>query len=135
MKAGNYQTQTPSVNDLLFGTQNSTGNTVNFKMQDVVNLTQAPSVVSTNTLTATTISNINTYFTGTAGIQFAVTLPTASSNIDGLKYVIMSTANRAATTWITPGATAIVGAPTSLVAYTPVCFQYNNANTTWYISM
>ena len=135
MKAGNYQTQSPSVNDLLFGTQNSTGNTVNFRLQDVVNITQAPSIVPTNTLTAYTISNINTYFTGTAGIQFVVTLPTASSNIDGLKYVIMSTANRAATTWITPGATTIVGAPTSLFGGTPVCFQYNNSDTTWYISM
>lgn len=136
MKAGNYQTKSPSVNDLLFGTQNSTGDTVNFKVQDIVNLTQSPSIVSTDTLTATTISNINTYFTGTiAGINFAITMPTASSNIDGLKYVIMSTINRPTTTWIVPGATAIVGAPSSLVANTPVCFQYNNANTTWYISM
>jgi hypothetical protein len=135
MKAGNYQTQSPSVNDLLFGTQNSTGNTVNFRLQDVVNITQAPSIVPTNTLIAYTISNINTYFTGTiVGIQFAVTLPTASSNIDGLKYVIMSTLNRPTTTWITPGG-SIVGAPSSLAANTPVCFQYNNANTTWYISM
>lgn len=135
MKAGNYQTQSPSVNDLLFGTQNSTGNTVNFRLQDVVNITQSPSIVPTNTLTAYTISNINTYFTGTiVGVQFAVTLPTASSNIDGLKYVIMSTLNRPTTTWITPGG-SIVGAPSSLVANTPVCFQYNNANTTWYISM
>ena len=102
MKAGNYQTQSPSVNDLLFGTQNSTGDTVNFRLQDVVNITQAPSIVPTNTLTAYTISNINTYFTGTiAGAQFAITLPTASSNIDGLKYVIMSTVTRATTTWLT----------------------------------
>ena len=134
MKAGNYQTNSPSVNDLLFGTQSSTGDTVNFKVQDVVNLTQAPSVVSTNVLTAVTISNINTYFTGTAGAQFDITMPTASSNIDGLKYVIMSTTPRAATTWITPGA-SIVGAPATLAVNTPVCFQYNNSNTTWYISM
>jgi hypothetical protein len=135
MKAGNYQTQSPSVNDLLFGTQNSTGDTVNFRLQDVVNITQAPSIVPTNTLTAYTISNINTYFTGTiAGANFAVTLPTASANIDGLKYVIMSTVTRATTTWVTPGA-SIVGAPSTLTADTPVCFQYNNANTTWYISM
>lgn len=134
MKAGNYQTKTPSVNDLLFGTKNSTGETVNFKIQDVVNLTQAPSIVSTNTLIAATISNINTYFTGTAGANFAVTLPTASANIDGLKYVIMSTATRATTTWVTPGG-SIVGAPSTLTANTPVCFQYNNSDTTWYISM
>jgi hypothetical protein len=135
MKAGNYQTKSPSVNDLLFGTKNSTGETVNFKVQDVVNLTQTPSIVSTNTLIATTITNINTYFTGTiAGANFAITLPTASSNIDGLKYVIMSTINRPTTTWVTPGG-SIVGAPSSLTANTPVCFQYNNANTTWYISM
>jgi len=81
MKAGNYQTQSPSVNDLLFGTQNSTGDTVNFRLQDVVNITQAPSIVPTNTLIAYTISNINTYFTGIAGANFAVTLPTASEYI------------------------------------------------------
>lgn len=134
MKAANYQIKAPSVNDLLFGTKNSSGDTVNFRVQDVVNLTQTPSIVSTNTLIAATISNINTYFTGTTGAQFAVTMPTASSNIDGLKYVIMSTVTRASTTWVTPGAT-IVGAPSTLTANTPVCFQYNNANTTWYISM
>ena len=135
MKAGNYQTKTPSVNDLLFGTKNSTGETVNFKIQDVVNLTQTPEIVSTATLASYTISNINTYFTGTpAAISFAVTMPTASSNIDGLKYVIMSTVNRPTTTWVTPGG-SIVGAPSSLTANTPVCFQYNNSDTTWYISM
>ena len=133
MKAGNYQTKTPSVNDLLFGTKNSTGETVNFKIQDVVNLTQTPDVVSTATLASYTISNINTYFTGTpAAVAFAVTMPTASSNIDGLKYVIMSTVTRASTTWVTPGATI---APSTLTADTPVCFQYNNSDTTWYISM
>ena len=134
MKAANYQIKAPSVDDLLFCTKNSSGDTVNFRVQDVVNLTQAPSIVSTNTLIAATISNINTYFTGTAGANFAVTLPTASANIDGLKYVIMSTATRATTTWVTPGG-SIVGAPSTLTANTPVCFQYNNANTTWYISM
>lgn len=135
MKAANYQIKAPSVNDLLFGTKNSSGDTVNFRVQDVVNLTQAPDIVSTTTLASYTISNINTYFTGTpAAIAFAVTMPTASSNIDGLKYVIMSTVTRASTTWVTPGAT-IVGAPSTLTANTPVCFQYSNANTTWYISM
>lgn len=135
MKAGNYQTKNPSVNDLLFGTKSSTGDTVNFKIQDVVNLTQAPEIDSTATLTTYTISNINTYFTGTpAALSFAVTMPTASSNINGLKYVVMSTVNRPSTTWITPGA-SIVGAPSTLTANTPVCFQYNNSDTTWYISM
>ena len=134
MKAANYQIKAPSVDDLLFGTKNSSGDTVNFRVQDVVNLTQTPSIVSTNTLISATISNINTYFTGTAGANFAVTLPTANANIDGLKYVIMSIATRATTTWVTPGG-SIVGAPSTLTANTPVCFQYNNANTTWYISM
>jgi hypothetical protein len=135
MRVNNYQVKSPSVNDLIFGTKSSSNETVNFRIQDVVNLTQAPSVVSTNTLTAYTIVNINTYFTGTAGASFAITLPTASEAIDGLKYVIMSTTNRATTTWVIPGASAIVGAPSSLVAQTPICFQYNNSNTTWYISM
>lgn len=135
MRVNNYQVKSPSVNDLIFGTKSSSNETVNFRIQDVVNLTQAPSVVSTNTLTAYTVVNINTYFTGTAGASFAITLPTASEAIDGLKYVIMSTTNRPTTTWVIPGASAIVGAPSSLVAQTPICFQYNNSNTTWYISM
>ena len=134
MKAANYQIKPPSVDDLLFGTKNSSGDTVNFRVQDVVNLTQTPSIVTTNVLISATISNINTYFTGTTGLTFAVTLPTANANIDGLKYVIMSTATRATTTWVTPGG-SIVGAPSTLTANTPVCFQYNNANATWYISM
>ena len=72
MKAANYQIKSPSVNDLLFGTKNSSGDTVNFRVQDVVNLTQAPEIVSTATLASYTISNINTYFTGTpAAIAFA----------------------------------------------------------------
>lgn len=135
MKVNNYQAESPSVNDLIFGTKNSSGETVNFRIQDVVNLTQSPSVVATNTLTTYSIVSINTYFTGTAGASFALALPTASESIDGLKYVIMSTTNRPSTTWVTPGASNIVGAPSSLVADTPICFQYNNSNTTWYISM
>jgi ribosomal protein S8E len=135
MRVNNYRVESPSVNDLIFGTKSSNSDTVNFRIQDVVNLTQAPSVVSTNTLTTYSIVNINTYFTGTAGASFAITLPTASESIDGLKYVIMSTTNRPTTTWVTPGATTIVGAPSSLVANTPICFQYNNSDTTWYISM
>jgi hypothetical protein len=135
MKVANYQVKSPSVGDLIFGSKNSSNETVNFRIQDVVNLTQAPSVVSTNTLTSYNIVNINTYFTGTAGVSFALALPAASESIDGLKYVIMSTTNRPSTTWVIPGATGIIGAPASLVAYTPICFQYNNSNTTWYISM
>lgn len=135
MKASNYQVKSPSVNDLIFGTKNSSNETVNFRIQDVVNLTQAPSVVSTATLTAYSIANINTYFTGIAGASFEITLPTASESIDGLKYVIMSTTIRPSTTWVVLGATAIVGAPSTLFANTPICFQYNNSDTTWYISI
>jgi hypothetical protein len=61
-------------------------------------------------------------------------MPTASSSINGAKYVIMSTATRLVTTWITPGATAILGSPATLTANTPICFQYDNATTTWYVS-
>ena len=135
MRVNNYQVKSPSVNDLIFGTKSSSNETVNFRIQDVVNLTQAPSVVSTNVLTTYNIVNINTYFTGNAGASFAITLPTASEAIDGLKYVIMSTVQRSNITWVVPGATAIVGAPSTLFAYNPICFQYNNSNTTWYISM
>jgi len=33
------------------------------------------------------------------------------------------------------GGATIVGAPSTLTANTPVCFQYNHANATWYISL
>jgi hypothetical protein len=63
-------------------------------------------------------------------------MPTASSSINGAKYVIMSTATRLVTTWITPGAVGILGiAPPTLSANTPICLQYDNATTAWYISM
>jgi hypothetical protein len=63
-------------------------------------------------------------------------MPTASSSINGAKYVIMSTVTRPATTWITPGATGILGIPPAiLTADTPICLQYDNATTAWYISM
>jgi hypothetical protein len=91
-------------------------------------------VTSTNALTTVTLTSQNTYFTGTAGASFAITLPAASSYIDGQKFVIMSTAARAVTTWISTGAT-FVGAPAALVANTPVCIHYNHANLVWYVSL
>ena len=134
MKVQNYSIVAPSINDTVFGT--AKGDTVNFNVQSLLALNSVPLINSTATLIAATISSTNTYFTSaTAGLNFAITMPTASSSINGAKYVIMSTVTRPTTTWITPGATAILGAPATLTANTPICFQYDNATTTWYVSM
>jgi len=133
MKVQNYITETPSTGSKVFGL-NANGDSVNFNVPALLALNQTPTVVATNALTAATLTNVNTYFTGTAGASFAVTLPASNSNLDGVKYVVMSTATRATTTWTSSGAT-IVGAPSTLTANTPVCLQYSHANTTWYISI
>ena len=133
MKVQNYITETPSTTSKVFGT-NASGNTVNFDVPALLALNQTPTVVANNALTSATLINVNTYFTGTVGASFAVTLPASNSNLDGVKYVIMSTVTRATTTWASAGAT-IVGAPATLTANTPVCFQYSHANTAWYISL
>jgi hypothetical protein len=133
MKVQNYNTETPSTGSKVFGS-NAAGNTVNFSVPALLALNQSPSVVVTNALTAATLTNVNTYFTGTAGPSFAVTLPAASSNLDGVKYVVMSTATRATTTWSSSGA-LVVGAPSTLTANTPVCLQYSHTFLTWYISL
>jgi len=133
MKVQNYTTETPSTTSKVFGT-NAAGNTVNYEVPALLALNQTPSVVATNALTAATLTNVNTYFTGTAGPSFAVNLPAASSNLDGVKYVIMSTVERVSTTWVSTGAT-FVGAPATLLANTPVCLQYSHANLKWYISI
>ena len=133
MKVQNYITETPSTASKVFGT-NAAGNTVNFDVPALLALNQAPFVEAANLLTAATLTNVNTYFTGTAGASFAITLPASNSNLDGVKYVIMSTSTRATTTWASAGA-AIVGAPATLTANTPVCLQYSHANATWYISI
>lgn len=133
MKVQNYTTETPNTNCRVFGL-NANGNTVNFNVPALLALNQAPSVVATNSLTSATLTNVNTYFTGTAGASFAITLPASNSNLDGVKYVVMSTATRATTTWTSSGS-VIVGAPSTLTENTPVCLQYNHANTTWYISI
>lgn len=133
MKVQNYITETPNTNCRVFGL-NANGSTVNFNVPALLALNQAPSVVAINSITGVTLTNVNTYFTGTAGASFAITLPASNSNLDGVKYVVMSTATRATTTWASSGAT-IVGAPSTLTANTPVCLQYNHANTTWYISL
>jgi hypothetical protein len=139
MKINSYNNSTPTTSTSLIGS-NGTGDTFNFTVQSIFDLIYSgivnvnPSVVTTNALTSTTITSTNTYFTGTTGASFAITFPAANSNLNGIKYTVMSTAARATTTWISTGAT-FVGAPTALVANTPVCFQYNHSNTTWYISL
>ena len=133
MRVQNYITETPNTNCRVFGL-NANGSTVNFNVPALLALNQAPTVNATNDQTATTLTNVNTYFTGTAGASFAITLPASSSNLDGVKYVVMSTAERASTTWTSSGA-SVVGAPSTLLANTPVCLQYSHANATWYISI
>lgn len=133
MKVQNYITETPNTQCRVFGI-NASGSAVNFNVPALLALNQAPSVITTNLLTLATLTNVNTYFTGTAGASFAITLPAANSNLDGVKYVVMSTATRASTTWVSSGA-VVVGAPSTLTANTPVCLQYSHANTTWYISI
>lgn len=90
-------------------------------------------VVSTNSLTAATLTSQRTYFTGTAGASFAITFPAAAAAIDGALFTVMSTAARATTTYVSTGAT-FVGAPSSLIANTPVVFQYHHATTQWFIT-
>ena len=139
MKINSYNNSTPTTSTTLIGSS-STGETFNFTVQSVFDLIYSgvlnvnPSVIATNGLTSTTITSTNTYFTGTTGASFAITFPAANSNLNGIKYTVMSTAARATTTWISTSAT-FVGAPAALVANTPVCFQYNHSNTTWYISL
>lgn len=139
MKINSYNNSTPTTSTTLIGS-NSTGETFNFTVQSVFDLIYSgvlnvsPSVVTTNTLTSATITSTNTYFTGTTGASFAITLPAANPNLNGIKYTVMSTAARATTTWISTGAT-FIGAPTALVANTPVCFQYNHSDLKWYISL
>lgn len=133
MKVNNYNVVAPNVNCTVFGTDEN-GAQKNFNAQALVSLNATPQVESTNLLTSFTITKTNTYFTGTAGASFAITLPASNYNLNGAKYVVMSTATRAATTWTSAGCT-IVGAPTTLTANTPVCLQYNHSNATWYISL
>jgi hypothetical protein len=133
MKVNNYNVVAPNVNCTVFGTDEN-GSQKNFNVQALLALNATPEVVATDLLTSRTILVTNTYFTGSAGASFAITLPASNSNLNGAKYVIMATATRAATTWISGGAT-FVGAPSTLTANTPVCFQYNHANATWYISL
>ena len=133
MKVNNYNVVAPNVNCTVFGTDEY-GNQKNFNVQALLALNSTPHIVTNNTLTSFTIINTNTYFTGTAGASFAITLPASNSNLNGAKYVVMATETRATTTWISSGAT-IVGAPSTLTANTPVCLQYNHSNATWYISL
>jgi hypothetical protein len=133
MKVNNYNVVAPNVDCTVFGTDEA-GAQKNFNVQALVSLNATPEVVATNLLTSHTITKTNTYFTGTAGASFAITLPASNFNLNGAKYVVMATATRATTTWTSAGAT-IVGAPATLTANTPVCLQYNHANATWYISL
>jgi len=91
------------------------------------------SVSATSSLTAAAPTKRRTYFTGAAGASFAVTLPSAAVSIDGALITLMSTETRAATTWVSAGAT-FEGAPSSLTANVPVTFQYHHATRQWFIT-
>jgi len=133
MKVNNYNVVAPNVDCTVFGTDEA-GAQKNFNVQALLALNATPQIVTNDALTSYTVIKTNTYFTGTAGATFTIYLPASNSNLNGAKYVLMATITRGSTTWISPGAT-IVGAPSALTANTPVCFQYNHANATWYISL
>jgi hypothetical protein len=134
MKVNNYQNGIIGLNVRLFGSDGS-GDQKNYPFNQVLGVTNSIQVVSDNTLDAYSIVYANTYFTGTADTSFDITLPASSPDIHTYKYIIMSTVNRPALTWDLNGASASVGLPTSLTAYTPICIQYNHSDLTWYISM
>jgi len=142
MKINSYNNSTPTTSTTLIGSD-STGETFNFTVQSVFDLIYSgvlnvnASVVADNALTSATITSTNTYFTGTTGASFAITFPAANSNLNGIKYTVMSTAERLVTTFISSGAT-FVGVPTSLSpsnVATPICFQYNHSDLKWYRSL
>jgi len=141
MKINSYNNSTPTTSTKLIGS-NSTGETFNFTVQSVFDLIYSgvlnvnASVVATNALTSATITSTNTYFTGTvAGASFAITFPAANSNLNGIKYTVMSTIARPTTTWSSTGATFAGVPPAALVADTPICFQYNHSDLKWYRSL
>jgi hypothetical protein len=142
MKINSYNNSTPTTSTTLIGSD-STGETFNFTVQSVFDLIYSgvlnvnPSVVATNSLTSTTITSTNTYFTGTFGASFAITFPASNSSLDGIKFVVMSMVTRVSVTWSSSGAT-FASFPNTLSAGgvpTPVCFQYNHSNATWYPSL
>jgi len=98
-----------------------------------INMSNSKSVITTNLLTAATVTTEYTYFTGTAGASFAITLPAASSSIDGMFITIVSSVLRASTTWTSTGAT-FVGVPASLSINTPIKLQYHHATLQWFVT-
>ena len=142
MKINSYNNSTPTTSTTLIGSD-STGETFNFTVQSVFDLIYSgvlnvnASVVAGNALTSATITSTNTYFTGTTGASFAIAFPAANSNLNGIKYTVMSTVERLVTTFTSTGAT-FVGAPSSLSpsgVATPICFQYNHSDLKWYRSL
>lgn len=133
MKVNNYANDKINIKVRLFGTDEK-GDQKNYPFDNVLGVTNSIEVVDNNNLTEFSIAEANTYFTGTAGASFEITLPEANPDYNTYKYIIMSTVNRPSVTWVAVGA-SIVGLPTSLSANTPICVQYNNVDTTYYISM
>lgn len=86
----------------------------------------------TATLLSKTLSARHTYLTGGAGATMAMTLPAASSSLDGRIYSVMSSNLRLLTSWVSSGA-SFVGAPGTMGALVPYSFQYDHASTTWFL--
>jgi hypothetical protein len=134
MKVANYANAAIDLNVRLFGTDGN-GIQKNYPFSEVLGVNNSIEVVTDNSLTEYSISSANTYFTGTTGASFEITLPEASSGIDTYKYVIMCTANRANVTWVSLGSDDIIGLPTLIEKWTPICVQYSHSDLTWYRSM
>jgi lysophospholipase L1-like esterase len=90
---------------------------------------------ATASLTTKTIIKCNTYLTGIAGASLAITFPSVATNIDGAKAIIMSVNERVSVTYICAGASGgFIGAPSTILANTPITLQYDHASLSWYIS-
>lgn len=134
MKVANYTNGKIDLKVRLFGTDGD-GVQRNYPFNQILGVSNSIQVVSDDDLISYSIDRANTYFTGDAGASFEVTLPEAALGNDTYKYVIMSTTNRADVTWVSLGSDDIIGLPTFIEKWTPICVQYNHADATWYRSM
>lgn len=88
-------------------------------------------VVNNAALTTYTIPAASSYiYVTSSAASLAITYPAASVAIDGLMISIVLAAGMLTTTYISTGAT-FVGAPTTLVANTPLRMIYHHATLQW----
>lgn len=90
-------------------------------------------VDATDELTSVSLSTRYTYLVGTAGASLAITLPAASSDIDGQLMTVTSTTDRASTSWTSSGGTT-TGLPGSLTANQSVTVKYIHSQARWFVS-